>query len=293
MFVIGLRIFRLPIRNNASNKLALTRLITFVNRTYISEMTETREIAVAAFGGMNDRYNGIIVSSDMEKCSSEKFPEKLRESLRQWIEKNRRGIWFKVFLNESSWVPHLVNNGFKYHHAKEEYVMMYKWLPQEETCNIPPYAHTSIGVGSVVVNGNNEILVVSEKYRFFEHWKLPGGYVEPGENLIDAAMREVMEETGVKTEFLSLLSFRHAHGGVFDCSDMYVVVALKALSTDLKKCDRELADCAWMDINEYLAHPQVHELNRLFVEKYLEYKKHNLKIQCDHGIHSKLNKEYT
>ncbi|KAI4456690.1 nudix hydrolase related [Holotrichia oblita] len=255
-------------------------------------MTEANETPLAVFKGMNDRYNGIIVSSDMEKCDSDEFSIKLQESLKQWIEKNRRGIWFKVFLNQSHWVPHLITNGFKYHHAREEYVMLYRWLPEGETCNIPPYAHTSIGVGSVVVNDNNEILVVSEKYRFFEHWKLPGGYVEPGENLIDAAVREVMEETGIKTEFLSLLSFRHAHGGIFDCSDMYVVVALKALTTDLKKCDRELADCAWMNINEYLAHPQVHELNRLFVEKYLEYKNHNLKIRCDHGIHSKLNKEY-
>ena len=51
----------------------------------------------------------------------------------------------------------LVNEGFKYHHARDEYVMMYKWLPTDETVNIPPYAHTMLGVGALVINKNNEV----------------------------------------------------------------------------------------------------------------------------------------
>lgn len=62
--------------------------------------------------------------------------------------------------------------------------MMYKWLPLLENCNVPPYAHTMIGVGAIVINDAEEILVVSEKYRKVAHFKLPGGYVEPS-NLIN------------------------------------------------------------------------------------------------------------
>lgn len=58
--------------------------------------------------------------------------------------------------------------------------MMYLWIPYTENCNIPQYAHTMLGVGAVVVNDKNQILVVSEKYYKMPHWKLPGGYVEPG-----------------------------------------------------------------------------------------------------------------
>lgn len=57
---------------------------------------------------------------------------------------------------------------------------MYKWLLENETCNIPQYAHTMIGVGAVVVNNKKQVLVVKEKYFHLPHWKLPGGYVEPG-----------------------------------------------------------------------------------------------------------------
>ena len=34
------------------------------------------------------------------------------------------------------------------------------------------------------------------------------GYVDPGEFLAPAAMREVKEETGIETEFESIIAFR-------------------------------------------------------------------------------------
>lgn len=83
-----------------------------------------------------------------------------------------------------------------------------------------------------------------------------------GEDLVDAALREVFEETGIKCEFQSILTLRQGHNGIFGCSDIYVVVNLKAVNEDIKKCDREIAECQWMNIEEYLSHPHIHELNR-------------------------------
>ena len=37
-------------------------------------------------------------------------------------------------------------------------------------------------------------------------WKLPGGYCEMKEDLVDAAIREVQEETNIKTRFESVIS---------------------------------------------------------------------------------------
>lgn len=61
--------------------------------------------------------------------------------------------------------------------------MMYKWLPNTPS-NLPPASHTNLGVGAMVFNDKNEILVVSENYIDFPHWKLPGGYVERGNSII-------------------------------------------------------------------------------------------------------------
>lgn len=105
------------------------------------------------------------------------------------------------------------------------------------------------------------------------------------EDLIDAAIREVQEETGIKTEFYSLLAIRHAHKRTYDCSDIYITFALKPLTTDITKCSREIMECKWMDFDEYLNHPHVHQLNRFVLQKYLEYKKKNIRIDCQKNVH--------
>lgn len=50
--------------------------------------------------------------------------------------------------------------------------------------------------GGVVVDARGRIALVRERGR--AGWALPKGRIEPGENLEDAALREVREETGVK-----------------------------------------------------------------------------------------------
>lgn len=57
---------------------------------------------------------------------------------------------------------------------------MYKWLPKDQSDRVPSYSHTMVGVGGLVVNDKSEVLIVSENYLNFPHWKLPGGVVDPG-----------------------------------------------------------------------------------------------------------------
>lgn len=112
------------------------------------------------------------------------------------------------------------------------------------------------------------------------------------ENFIDAAIREVEEETNIRTKFESVVSIRHAHGAGFGCSDLYIVMALSPLTAEISKCDREIARCEWMDVDEYLAHPKVHETNRNFVRTYLEYRRAGVRIDCTEEMHQVLKKRY-
>ncbi|MDO5096431.1 MAG: NUDIX hydrolase [Peptostreptococcaceae bacterium] len=62
-----------------------------------------------------------------------------------------------------------------------------------------------VSAGGVVVFGNAILLL--RKYN--GDWVLPKGRVEEGEELVDAAKREVKEETGVKTEVIKYLGEIH------------------------------------------------------------------------------------
>lgn len=210
------------------------------------------------FQGTLDQHNGITVESMSNACKDiQDFTVKLEASLLQWEKERLRGVWFNVDISQIDWIPVLSQKGFNIHHAKGNMVSLYLWLPKNESCKIPPYAHNMVGAGALVINEKNQILVVHERYRTVSFWKLPGGYVNPGEEIGEAAQREVLEETGIKTEFLSLLAFRHLPVAVFGCSDLYFVVRLKPLSSEITKQDDEVEDCQWMDIDTFLSHPQV------------------------------------
>lgn len=103
-------------------------------------------------------------------------------------------------------------------------------------------------------------------------------FIITGEDIIDAAVREVKEETGVDAVFESLVTFRHTHNMMFENSDIYVILMMKAISDTIEPSLREVVKCQWMDIEEYVNHPHVHQFNRFIVRTALEYKKRNLKL---------------
>lgn len=53
------------------------------------------------------------------------------------------------------------------------------------------------GVRVIVLDDENRILMVRQHHQERYVWTVPGGAIEPGETSVDAAVREVKEETGL------------------------------------------------------------------------------------------------
>lgn len=66
-----------------------------------------------------------------------------------------------------------------------------------------------LGVCGIVENDNGEWLVVKKTYSGLKgRWSLPAGFVQEGETIDEAVVREVKEETGIDCYIKGLVGFR-------------------------------------------------------------------------------------
>jgi len=219
-----------------------------------------------------DKFNGILINPKKLPKDRNEFDTRLCASLALWQTDGRRGIWLHVDIENSELLPVAVKYGFHFHHAVPSHVMLTKWLPTSEDSKLPDYASHTIGVGGFVLTDDNKLLIVSERYNLLStvNWKLPGGYVQSGETLAQAATREVKEECGINTEFVSIVCFRHQHPGMFDRSDIYFICRLRPLTFDLVPEESEIAECKWVDLETYVNDPSIFPLNRTIAKMVLQ-----------------------
>lgn len=54
-----------------------------------------------------------------------------------------------------------------------------------------------LGAAALILNDEGHVLLVKHSYGHL-NWELPGGAAEPDESIVDTALREVHEETGLR-----------------------------------------------------------------------------------------------
>ncbi len=210
-----------------------------------------------------DHYGGAIIAAPDQILPSPEFAALLQTTLAVLKQEERRLAWLFLPVSHASLVGAAVQLGFLYHHADEKGLQLFCRLVPDAF--VPGYATHYIGAGGVVIDDESRILTIQERYHTRKHYKLPGGALDPNEHISAGVVREVFEETGIQTEFLSLNCFRHWHGYRYGKSDIYFICRLKPLSHEIIMDTSEISEALWMPVEQFLSHPDTHPFNRKIV----------------------------
>lgn len=112
-----------------------------------------------------------------------------------------------------------------------------------------------VAVGGIAQNEHGEILLVKTLHG---GWVFPGGQVEVGENLMDALVREIKEESGIDVVVSCLIGV-YSNTGIEIWHDGVMVVPTKVMFDFI--CDpvggelctsEETSECGWFEKDKVL-----------------------------------------
>lgn len=117
--------------------------------------------------------------------------------------------------------------------------------------------------GGVVTNGDGKILVVSQHGT---SWSLPKGHIDPGEDPLTAAKREILEESGVRElqlvrELGTYSRYKIGANGGEDGSERKTITMFlfRTNQKDLQPTDPDNPEARWVPKSEVaalLTHPK-------------------------------------
>jgi phosphatase NudJ len=119
---------------------------------------------------------------------------------------------------------------------------------------------------AVVVRHGDRFLLVQER-KHDQAWHLPAGRVEPGETLLDAAVRETLEESGVKIRLTGILRIEHTPNRRDARMRVVFLGEPRGPTTTKQKPDRESLRAEWVTLPEL----RNYKLRRRGVEEVIRY----------------------
>jgi 8-oxo-dGTP diphosphatase len=103
-----------------------------------------------------------------------------------------------------------------------------------------------LGVNVAILQQGKLLLT---KRRDFEVWCLPGGEVEPGESLAQAALREAREEVGLEIQLLRLVGI-HSRPEWLSTGSHVVVFAATIIAGELAIQPQEVLEARFFSLDE-------------------------------------------
>lgn len=134
-------------------------------------------------------------------------------------------------------------------------------------CHFIDFGGYVLGVGGIIVQensaGKREILLIQRNHNPGKGgWYIPGGYVEFDEIAHRGIVREIVEETGLTTEVVGLVSYRNRIE--FERNDSYAIFRLKVISGELLATPTdEIAQIGYFDEQALLNLEPMSDTSRL------------------------------
>ena len=122
-----------------------------------------------------------------------------------------------------------------------------------------------VSAAAIVINENNEVLLIRGPHR---GWEMPGGQVEEGESLSQAAIRETKEESGIEIEIVSFCGiFQNVSRSI--CNTLFLakpvggqlIVTAESLESRFFPIEEALSKVQWKNFRdriEYCLKPEKH-----------------------------------
>jgi ADP-ribose pyrophosphatase YjhB (NUDIX family) len=127
---------------------------------------------------------------------------------------------------------------------------------------------------AIIPYPSNKILLVKRNTKpFVGYWALPGGRMDPGENIEQTIVREVKEETGLDVSIVSKVG-EYIEKGIKDDIDYEyypTCFVVKPVGGEIKKQDSEIQEIKLFSLNE-LPKPLAFE-HDLMIKDYLHISK--------------------
>ncbi|TXR54558.1 NUDIX hydrolase [Reinekea thalattae] len=193
-------------------------------------------------------FNGAEISITDETIDASAIDQLIQQLSQQSIDL----IWFTLPIQHAYAVPILTDAGFVFHLCQEDKITLIRRLKAN---SLAPFAPThTLGVGGVVQHQDGRVLLVRDRMMNGKGFKIPGGYVDLGENIEAAVKREVFEETGIEAQFHSVVGVVSKHPHQFNKSNQYFVCSLTANTTEINVIDtHEIELAAWLSPEDFIA----------------------------------------
>lgn len=132
-----------------------------------------------------------------------------------------------------------------------------------------------LGVCAIIVNEEQKWLVVKKTYSGLKGvWSLPAGFVQEGETIDMAAVREAKEETGIDIQIEGLVGFR---SGVIrgEISDNMAMLLARPLQEGQQVVvqEREIEVAEWLSPEELLEREDSSKLLKEIADGFVSFKK--------------------